>query len=411
MRRPTTGDELFLFIERDITERKLLVSQVVQSQRLESIGTLAGGIAHDLNNILAPIMMAGDLLEDRIADPEASQLLGLVKTNSRRGAELVRQILMFARGMEGPRVAVEATELIDEIRTFLAETLPKSIRLRVAVSADVKPILGDPSQLHQLLLNLCVNARDAMPSGGSLVISATPAHVSPSAPRPHPEAMPGDFIRLDIADSGSGIPDILKGQIFDPFFTTKGVGHGSGLGLSSARTIVKAHGGFMSFVSKEGLGTTFSIFLPAAAADVPRMPLMSAGNAGIAPARGNGERILVVDDEDSVRQIMRSTLEHFGFQVFASSEGAEALDLVRGMSERFALAIVDSQMPGMDGAQTIAALRGIEPELPVIISSGFAQDGNRRGGGAKATRHFLEKPFSVETLVAKVHEALGMPAA
>ena len=254
----------------DITERKLLESQVLQNQRLESIGTLAGGIAHDLNNVFAPIMMAGDLLADKEPDADSSQLLNVIAASARRGAELVRQILLFARGMEGPRVAVNPNSLFSEIQTFLDSTLPKSIRLTMHVGTDVSAISGDPVQLHQVLLSLSVNARDAMPAGGRLAITASNASVSASAPRPHPDAVPGSFVRIDVSDTGCGIPDILKGQIFDPFFTTKGVGRGSGLGLSTARSIVKSHCGFITFVSTEGIGTTFSIFLPTAEAALSR---------------------------------------------------------------------------------------------------------------------------------------------
>jgi PAS domain S-box-containing protein len=388
----------------DITERKLLESQVIQNQRLESIGTLAGGIAHDLNNILAPVMMAGDLLEEKVSDAEGRQLLGVVKGNAKRGAELVRQILLFARGMEGPRVAVDPLSLLGEIRTFLEGTFPKSIRIDVSIAEATPPILGDPAQLHQLLLNLCVNARDAMPSGGRLRISAQGETVSPNAPRPHPDAVPGFFVRLDLADTGTGIPDILKGQVFDPFFTTKGVGRGSGLGLSTARSIAKAHAGFITFISKEGAGTTFSVFLPATES-AEEKPASDARTMQLAP-RGRGERILVVDDEDSVRQIMSSSLEHFGYSVTKAKGGAEALEIARNSPGGFSLAIVDIQMPGLDGIQTIAALRRMAPDLPVIASSGYASVENRGDAAENGVRHFLEKPFSVEKLVRMAHAAL-----
>jgi PAS domain S-box-containing protein len=408
---PNSSTRAFEGFISDVTERKLLEQQVVQNQRLESIGTLAGGIAHDLNNILAPIMMAGDLLQEKMPDAEGGQLLGVIKGNAKRGAELVRQILLFARGMEGPRVSVQPQALLGEIRTFLDGTFPKSVHIDCAVAPGTGPILGDPSQLHQLLLNLCVNARDAMPSGGRLSLSAAGATVSPTSPRPHPEAVPGDFIRLDVADTGTGIPDILKGQIFDPFFTTKGVGRGSGLGLSTARSIVKAHAGFITFVSREGAGTTFSVFLPAAdAAAQQRAPAEASPRPGL-PPRGKGERILIVDDEDSVRQIMRTSLEHFGFQATKAGGGAEALEIARSSPGVFSLAIVDIQMPGLDGIQTIAALRLMNPDLPVVASSGYASVENRDNAAANGVHHFLEKPFTVETLVRTVHAAMGRPAA
>jgi len=397
----------------DVTERKLLESQVLQNQRLESIGTLAGGISHDLNNVFAPIMMAGDLLADKVAnkDKDATQLLDIIGASARRGAELVRQILLFARGMEGPRIAVKPSALFAEIKTFLESTLPKSIRVSFEIASGAKPISGDPVQLHQMLLNLAVNARDAMPSGGRLAFTASPASVSASAPRPHPDAVPGDFVRIDISDTGTGIPDILKGQIFDPFFTTKGVGRGSGLGLSTARSIVKAHCGFITFVSTEGIGTTFSIFLPTAEAGLSKPVRGDSAKPVTGPLpRGNGENILVVDDEESVRLIMRSTLESFGFRAVGAADGAEAVALFRSAPALFNMALVDMQMPGLDGSKTILALRHMRPDLPIVAASGLATSQNREEAAANGVRHFLDKPFSVDTLIRTVHAAMANPA-
>jgi PAS domain S-box-containing protein len=395
----------------DITERKLLETQVLQNQRLESIGTLAGGISHDLNNVFAPIMMAGDLLADKVPDKDATQLLNVIAASARRGAELVRQILLFARGMEGPRVAVNPSALFAEIKTFLESTLPKSIRVNFEIASGVTAISGDPVQLHQVLLNLAVNARDAMPSGGRLAFSATPSSVSASSPRPHPDAVPGDFVRIDISDTGTGIPDILKGQIFDPFFTTKGVGRGSGLGLSTARSIVKAHCGFVTFVSTEGIGTTFSIFLPTAEAGLSKPVRDDSARAAAGPLpRGKGENILVVDDEESVRLIMRSTLESFGFRAVGAADGTEAVALFRSAPALFDMAVVDMQMPGLDGGKTILSLRHMRPELPIVAASGLATSQNREQAAANGVRHFLEKPFSVETLIRTVHAAMAKTA-
>ena len=396
----------------DITERKLLEAQLLQNQRLESIGTLAGGIAHDLNNVFAPIMMAGDLLVDKEPDKDSKQLLDVIAASAKRGAELVRQILLFARGMEGPRVAVHPSALFSEIRTFLDSTLPKAIRVGFHIAPDVATISGDPVQLHQVLLSLSVNARDAMPSGGRLAISASNAEVPATAPRPHPDAVPGTFVRIDVSDTGGGIPDILKGQIFDPFFTTKGVGRGSGLGLSTARAIVKAHCGFITFVSTEGIGTTFSIFLPTAeAALTPPVPGDTVRqNAGPLP-RGKGETILVVDDEESVRHIMRSTLENFGFRTVGAADGAEAIALLRDAPALFSAALVDMQMPGLDGAKTIISLRHLRPDLPIVAASGLATQENKESAAASGVRHWLDKPFSVETLIRTVHAAMARAGA
>jgi PAS domain S-box-containing protein len=395
----------------DITEQKLLENQVVQSQRLESIGTLAGGIAHDLNNVFAPIMMAGDLLVDKVSDKESVQLIETMASSARRGAGLVRQILLFARGMEGRRIAVNPATLFAEAKAFLESTLPKSIRVETSMAPGIPSISGDPAQLHQMLLNLSLNAKDAMPSGGRISITATVTVLFPSAPRPHPDAIPGEFVRIDVADTGSGIPDIIKSRIFDPFFTTKGAGRGSGLGLSTAHAIVKAHSGFITFVSTAGAGTTFSVFLPTTEAGLS-VPVRAEGpkpDAGPLP-RGAGEQILVVDDEESVRHIMRNTLESFGYVVTTASDGAEAISILRGTPTKFDLALVDIQMPGLDGVQTIVALRHIRQNLPIVGAGGMVTTHDRGLLASNGVRHILDKPFSVDTLIRTVHTATAKAA-
>ncbi len=239
-----------------------------------------------------------------------------------------------------------------------------------------------------------------------LAISAALASVPASAPRPHPDAVPGDFIRIDVSDTGCGIPDILRGQIFDPFFTTKGVGRGSGLGLSTARSIVKSHRGFITFVSAENAGTTFSVFLPTAESGLSQAVRGSRSRSPIPIPRGKGEHVLVVDDEESVRLIMRSSLEAFGFRVTTASDGAEAVALLRNPATQFDLAVVDMQMPGMGGGKTIVALRHLRPDLPIVGASGMATSENREHAAANGVRHFLDKPFSVETLIRTAHVAM-----
>jgi PAS domain S-box-containing protein len=406
VRGPNGAIRYFEGFITDITERKLLEGQVVQSQRLESIGTLAGGIAHDLNNVLAPIMMAGDLLLDRVQEKDSTQLLSVISDNARRGAELVRQILLFARGMEGPRVEVKPEALFAGVRKFVESTFPKTIQASFEIAPGTGSISGDPAQLNQLLLNLVVNAKDAIREQGRVAISARSASVSPSAPRPHPDAVPGDFIRIDIMDTGSGIPDALKGQIFDPFFTTKSVGRGSGLGLSTAHAIVKAHCGFITFVSTVGIGTTFSVYLPTTEAGLSKPIREPARQSGGAPLRGEGNHILVVDDEESVRLIMRSSLENYGFRVSTAASGTEAVELASSSPARLDLAIVDMQMPGLDGSKTISALRRAFPHLPIMAASGFGSTQDREEVAANGIRHFLDKPFSVETLIRTVHDAM-----
>ena len=310
-------------------------------------------------------------------------------------------------------MAVRPKALFEELRPFLESTFPKSIRMDFKVAPDTPAISGDPAQLHQLLLSISVNARDAMPAGGKLSISAKRAAISPSAPRPHPDAVPGDFARIDIADTGSGIPDALKGQIFDPFFTTKGV-VGAAAGLRPVDRPARSPrrtGGYITFVSAEGAGTTFSIVLPTVDSGLAQPVPGTVSRAAVPIRRGAGEHILIVDDEESVRLIMCSSLESFGFRVSTASGGAEAVALVKGSHERFDLALIDMQMPGLDGSKTILALRHLQPDLPIIGASGFATTQNREEVAANGIRHFLDKPFSVETLIRTVHAAMAKAVA
>jgi CheY-like chemotaxis protein len=313
--------------------------------------------------------------------------------------------------MEGRRIAVSPATLFTEARAFLESTLPKSIRVETGVAPGVPAISGDPAQLHQMLLNLSLNAKDAMPAGGRINISATVALVSPSAPRPHPDAIPGQFVRIDVADTGTGIPDILKSRIFDPFFTTKGAGRGSGLGLSTAHAIVKAHSGFITFISTQGVGTTFSVFLPTTEAGLsaPVREEHPKPDAGPLP-RGAGEKVLVVDDEESVRHMMRNTLESFGYSVTTASDGAEAIAILRSSPEKFDLAVVDMQMPGLDGVQTIVALRHLRPSQIFVGASGMVTAQDRDLLASNGVRHMLDKPFSVETLIRTAHAAIAKAA-
>ncbi len=393
----------------DITERKFLEEQVIQAQRLEGIGTLAGGIAHDLNNILAPILMTTDLLNDKIDDPEARSLLRAAAESASRGANLVKQILLFARGADGRRVSLSAIQVVEQLGQLLEDTLPKDIRIEIAIQPGLKGIRGDPAQLQQVMLNLCVNARDAMPTGGTLRIAATMLTVASSTARPHPDASPGEYVRIDFTDSGMGIADHHRSRVFDPFFTTKDIGKGKGLGLSTSRAIIKSHQGFVTLRSAPGLGSTFSIFLPvfsgAPTESVTQMP----GNSEALP-RGSGQRVLVVDDEDTVRLIARTTLERFGYHVTLACDGVQAAGILARAPNEIELAIVDVQMPGLDGSATIAALRNVRPFLPIISASGSQFPRLRRQLEVSGVRHFLDKPFSVETLVRTVHAALR-PAA
>ncbi|RYD70326.1 MAG: PAS domain S-box protein, partial [Verrucomicrobiaceae bacterium] len=250
-----------LAINTNITQRKKIEQQFLRSQRMESIGTLAGGIAHDLNNVLTPIMISVQLLQDQVYDESARELLTVLETTTQRGADLVKQVLSFARGVEGRRVIVRPLQIVHEIERIIHDTFPKNIDVVSAEPRDLWTIHGDPTQLHQVLMNLCVNARDAMPDGGRLTIDLSNVVLDERCSNLSSEAKPGPYLLIKVADTGTGMSDAVMDKIFEPFFTTKEIGYGTGLGLSTTLAIVKSHGGFVNVSSEIGHGSAFNLYI------------------------------------------------------------------------------------------------------------------------------------------------------
>ena len=402
------GAGAVLMINTDITERRTLEQQFLRAQRLESIGTLAGGIAHDLNNVLTPIMVSVGLLSDGESDPVRRDLLHTLETSARRGADMVQQVLSFARGVEGRRVAVDVGVLLHDVERIVNDTFLKNIDVTVAVADDVWAVSGDPVQLHQVLLNLCVNARDAMPDGGALALAADNVVLDQAFCSAHIDATAGAHVLLQVRDSGAGIAGAIVDRIFEPFFTTKDVSKGTGLGLSTSLAIVKSHGGFIGVMSAPGAGSTFSVYVPA---QVSPRPLP----AGVEPQpdrpRGAGELILVVDDEAPVRMMTQRMLEAFGYRVVLAAHGAEALAIYTEQQHQIAVVITDMMMPVMDGPTTIRALKGLDPAVRIIASSGMHGRGDGAVEGPNAlVRHFLPKPYTAATLLTALRDVLSTPA-
>jgi PAS domain S-box-containing protein len=392
-----------LAINSDITEKKNLEAQYLRAQRMESIGKLAGGIAHDLNNVLAPIVMATQLLRLRHPDANSQKLLSTLEASAQRGADLVRQVLTFARGLEGQHLMVHPKSLVRDVEKLVSETFDKSIEVTSRIEPDLWPVPGDPTQLHQVLMNLCVNARDAMPHGGQLTLTASNVRIDAQYAAMSPALRPGLFVAFEVQDTGTGIPPEVQRHMFEPFFTTKGPGKGTGLGLSTAQTIVKNHDGIITLSSTAGQGTTFTIYLPAATEAAA-----ARGAATGAPApRGNGETILVVDDEASILSISRQALEAFGYQVLTASNGAEALALFAQQRARIAAVLTDMAMPVLDGAALIYALRRIDPGVKVIAASGLKSNVQSMEPFGLGTTCFLAKPFTAETMLQAIHEAIA----
>ncbi len=389
-----------LSIDTDITERKKIEAQFLRAQRMESIGTLAGGIAHDLNNILAPIMMSIDLLKECANDPQAKMILETIEVSAKRGSDIVRQVLSFARGIEGERIEVQVRHLLTELESIIKNTFPKDIRLHFSVPNDIWTLVGDPTQIHQILLNLCVNARDAMPNGGALTIAAENCLLDEQYVTMNPEAKAGHYVNINVNDSGAGIPQNILDKIFEPFFTTKDLNKGTGLGLSTVLAIVKSHEGIINVSSELGKGTTFKIFLPATEISLEAQKKLT---QPISLPRGNGETILIVDDEASILIITNQTLQAFGYKVLTATDGAEAVAVYAQRKNEIAAVLTDMMMPIMDGAAVIHALMKINPAVKIVSASGLAAN----GGVAKETglKHTLTKPYTAGTLL-KVMRAI-----
>jgi two-component system cell cycle sensor histidine kinase/response regulator CckA len=391
-----------LVINTDITEKKRMESQFLRAQRMESIGTLAGGIAHDLNNVLSPILMSIDMLELKTKDPESKKWLEVLRGNAERGGSMVRQVLSFARGVEGERVALQPKHLVKEIVKILRETLPKSIEISFQIPNDLWMISADATQMHQVLMNLCVNARDAMPEGGALSIKAENSYVDENYARMHIEAKAGRFVVITVADTGPGMTPEVQSRIFEPFFTTKEMSKGTGLGLSTALTIVKSHGGFINVYSEPHKGSQFTIYIPAL--DTP-----GEGHERILQTNlplGNGELILVVDDESSICEITRSTLETFGYRVVTASDGTEALAIYADRKNEIAVVLTDMVMPFMDGPATIRALQRMNPNVKIIAASGLTPGHTVGEGVLEGVKIFLSKPYTAEKLLTALAQLL-----
>jgi len=387
----------------DLTERKKLEQQLLRSQRMESIGTLAGGIAHDLNNVLAPILLSVEVLTEIVRDDEAAEFLTTLKTSAEHGASLVRQVLSFARGVQGHRIAVNPVHLMNELLKILRDTFPKSVSVRFTPARDLWTVTGDPTQLHQLLLNLCVNARDAMPTGGELAVGMENVVLDETYVAMNTDARPGPYMRITVADTGTGIPLAIQERVFEPFFTTKETGSGTGLGLSTTLAIVKSHGGFIHLYSEPGSGTKFQVYLPANTSETAADQV--AIDQTLLP-RGNGELILVVDDETAIRTIARATLERFGYRVIVASNGAQAVALYAQHPREISVVLTDMAMPVMDGPATIVALKAIDPDVKIIGSSGLVSDGGIAKAVGAGVLHFIPKPYTAEAILATLRQIL-----
>lgn len=391
-----------LTVDTDITEKKQLETQFLRAQRLESIGTLASGIAHDLNNILTPVLAVAQLLPRKLPPVDAStqRLLEILEINAKRGSNLVKQVLSFARGNDGQRTSLQVGHLLTEIAKIAQQTFPKSIEIHSQVStADLWLVRGDATQLHQVIMNLCVNARDAMPNGGTLSVAAQNCTIDATFARMHLDAQVGSYVKITIADTGTGIAPEVFDRIFDPFFTTKQQGEGTGLGLSTVLTIIKNHDGFLEVQTEVGHGTSFNVYLPAS--EKSEEP----SSAVPEYLEGNNELILVVDDEVELGQTIKTLLEIHHYRVLMAQDGAEAIALYTQKHQEIDLVLLDLMMPALDGFKLIAMLPNVNPRVQIVAMSGSVSQ-QEKASASKCVQAFLAKPFTTEDLLGTIAQVL-----
>jgi len=400
VRDPAGRGQGILSINTDVTDRRKLEQQFLRAQRLESIGTLAGGIAHDLNNVLTPIVLGVEMLRQDITDPGGLEVLDTVAASARRGAEMVQHVLSFARGLEGRRVEVDTKDLVADVARIARDTMPKNIDIKTRVEDGLPALSGDPTQFHQVLLNLCVNARDAMPRGGLLTIAADRVETHP---RDRTDVPAGSYVMLQVEDTGTGIHPDVADKIFDPFFTTKEPGKGTGLGLSTSLTIVKSHGGHIRASSVPGRGASFRIYLPVSAGPSTESVPVAAADL----PKGAGETVLVVDDEPAIRLIAQRTLESCGYRVLLAADGAEAIATFRAQYQSIALVMLDMTMPVLDGVPTIQALARIDPTVRIVAVSGIHANEQAARAASPRVTQFIPKPFTAEMLLKAIQQALA----
>jgi two-component system cell cycle sensor histidine kinase/response regulator CckA len=407
---PAPGGRSLLYLV-DVSEQKALETKFAQSQKMQAVGQLAGGVAHDFNNLLTVIIGNCEflLMRHQAGDPSFKEI-NEVHQNALRAATLVGQLLAFSRKQTMQPKVLALGDVVGELAQMLRRLLREGVNLTVERSSDLWPVHADEAQVSNAIINLVVNARDAMPGGGTVTIKTANETVETASALGTAIMPAGEYVRLDVIDTGIGIPAEIQAKIFDPFFTTKPVGQGTGLGLATVYGIIKQSGGFITLESEVGRGTSFHIYLPrfkqdanAVAAPEPALPVQR-------DVTGQ-DTILLVEDEEAVRSFAARALRMRGYNVLEAGGGEEALDIVRSNETQIDLVITDVVMPNMDGPTLVRHVKGLKPGMPVIFMSGYAEEAFRRNDEKAEDLHFLPKPFGLKQLAAKVKEVLsGQPA-
>ena len=401
------GHHAELALLSDITEKKLLEEKFLHAQRLESVGMLAAGIAHDLNNVLAPIVFAAPMLRVNMSDPSDLKILTTLEQSAARGAGLVKQILGFVQTGSSEFRPVQVKHIARDVVSVIEETFPKNIQCEQHIPSDLWPVAGSATQIHQVLLNLCVNARDAMPQGGVLRVAAANRQLDAAQAAAISGALPGAWLVLEVSDTGTGIPPDLLEQIWTPFFSTKAAGVGTGLGLSTVRGIVLRHQGFVELLTAVGQGSTFRVYLPAIKSAQTEASMVSPA----ASIRGQRELILVVEDEEPIRDIIVAIIEDHGYRAVGCADGVEALAFFNTQGEEIALVVTDVDMPRIGGLALSRALLQLRPDLPIIAMSGASRGFGNSSGLAEfqaqsLAQSCLRKPFVPHELLTAIHQLL-----
>ncbi|MEK7435151.1 MAG: response regulator [Cyanobacteriota bacterium] len=384
---------------KDITEKKAHETQLFRAQRLEVIGSLSNGIAHDLNNIFSPILLAIEILKMRLIDESCKRIISMVESSANRGVNIVKQILTFSNpGINHQTINI--LSIINDIQKIINETFPKSLTLNINIEDNIWNILGNSTQLYQVLLNLCVNSRDAMPNGGKLTISANNIIIDKNYKLGKKILKEGKYLFLSISDTGEGIPAEIMQKIFDPFFTTKEIGKGTGIGLSTVSTIIQNHNGFIDVYSEPNNGTNFKIYLPAIVSEYIKKEVPSNSDISI----GSGELILVVDDEELIRDIIIENLEMYGYKVIVAENGIDAIELYKENKNEIKVLITDMNMPKMDGLTFIKTIKEIDQNVKIIAVSGLTENYKKL---EFLVDDFLEKPFNSKQLLNTLYKVIS----